>query len=96
VLATFFEMNFVVSSPTFSIYLYVAKPGIRVLATTLGKNVNCFELHYCLFFILPKADERMLTTAFEKICLVNSPTIGRKPYVAQSVEQVLASAFGKN
>jgi len=94
VLAVDFGNNYVGSSPTIGIFLYVAQAVESVLAVDFGNNYVGSSPTISIFLYVAQTVQRMLAVDFGNNYVGSSPTIGIFLYVARPVEPVLATAFG--
>ena len=72
-LAVAFGKNYVCSSPTIGIFLFVAQAVERVLAVAFGKNYVGLSLTIGIFLYVAQAVERLLAVAFgNRLCWFES------------------------
>ena len=82
------------SSPTTTIFLYVAQAVECVLEVAFGHKVCWFGSQYRHISYVAQAFECMLGVPSGTIYVGSDPNISIFLYVAQAVEHVLAFAFG--
>ena len=70
--AVAFGKNYVGSSPTIGIFLYVAQGDERVLRVAFGKHYVGSSPTISIFLDVAQGDERVLRVAFGKLCKFES------------------------